>query len=233
MIDNNILNIGKNNNDLLQLPQRKTVKFNPSLRVVLIPSRGEFKQVGLQSVLWWNSCDYINFQNNANSEIRMLVSFENITAKQARKKLYQSSDIVDNDEISNYNLINTNPSPSNGQQSKFNYDKDENLSPNNNNEKTKIIIKKNIKKLERQDSLQNISEKSHLIKSQLNKSNNGGSNNENNNPNNKRDDLTLSVPLIEKMMVNFDSRSRTKKNNSSSTFYILGTIVLLAAVYWY
>jgi hypothetical protein len=237
MLDNNIGIVAKptTNNDVLQLPnKKKTVKFNPSLRVILIPSRGEFRQVGLNSVLWWSSSDYINFQNNANSEIRMLVSFENITAKQARRKLYQSSDIVDNDEFSNYNLINTNPSPR-GQQLQSNFNEEENLSPNN-NEKNKIIIKKvnnnNKKILERQDSLQNISSKSYLIKAQLNKSNNG-SNNDNNSPKNKRDYLTLSVPVIEKMMVNFNSRSRTKKNNSSNTFYILGGIVILAAMYWF
>lgn len=68
------------------------VKFNSALRVVLIPSRGEYKSAGLCPELWWTSSDYFMFQQSAHSEIRLLSAYENINLNAARKKLYQPSD---------------------------------------------------------------------------------------------------------------------------------------------
>ena len=79
---------------------RHSVKFHCDLRMILIPCRGEFKRAGLYESLWWAAADFLQFQASANSEIRMLVSYEGIGAKMARFKLYQpGSESIDPDEF--------------------------------------------------------------------------------------------------------------------------------------
>lgn len=79
---------------------RRGVSFNSTLKLVLIPSRGEFKRAGMYEALWWTSVDFLQFQAAANSEIRMLASYEGIGAKLARFKLYQpGSEGIDGDEF--------------------------------------------------------------------------------------------------------------------------------------
>ena len=76
------------------------VRFDSTLKMVLIPSRGEFKRAGMYEHLWWTSQDFLQFQASANSEIRMLASYEGIGAKLARFKLYQPGhDSIDGDEF--------------------------------------------------------------------------------------------------------------------------------------
>lgn len=78
----------------------RRVAFCPSLRVILIPSRGEYKRAGLYGELWWATIDFLQFQAAANSEIRMLASYEGIGAKAARCKLYQpGANSIDPDEF--------------------------------------------------------------------------------------------------------------------------------------
>lgn len=68
------------------------VEFHNSLRVVLVPSRGEYKKAGLNPTLWWGPDDYFGFQQSANSELMLLSRFENIDIKTARSRLYQPRD---------------------------------------------------------------------------------------------------------------------------------------------
>jgi len=80
--------------------RNRRVAFCQSLRVILIPSRGEYKRAGLYGELWWASIDFLQFQAAANSEIRMLASYEGIGAKAARCKLYQpGANSIDPDEF--------------------------------------------------------------------------------------------------------------------------------------
>ena len=67
----------------------KRVVFDQSVRVILIPSRGEYRKVGLYSALWWNSFEFGQFQSSAQNEIRALATAEGIGARAARRKLYQ------------------------------------------------------------------------------------------------------------------------------------------------
>jgi hypothetical protein len=69
--------------------EKKNVTFLPTIKLILIPSRGEFKAAGLNNLLWWTGNDFFGFQQSAHSEIRLLSSYENIGMKEARKKLYQ------------------------------------------------------------------------------------------------------------------------------------------------
>ena len=72
----------------------KNVCFNPLLRVILVPSRVEYKCAGLCPILWWTSSDFFSFQQSAHSEVRLLSAFENIGGREARKKLYQPNHTV-------------------------------------------------------------------------------------------------------------------------------------------
>jgi len=65
------------------------VKFNSSLRVILIPSRVDYRSADLIPSLWWSINDYRNFQQSAYSEIRLFSVSEGIPMDEARKLLYQ------------------------------------------------------------------------------------------------------------------------------------------------
>ena len=78
--------------DLLTQCAKRNVYFDPYLKVILVPSRGEYKCAGLCPILWWTSSDFFSFQQSAHSEVRLLSAFENIGGKEARMKLYQPSD---------------------------------------------------------------------------------------------------------------------------------------------
>lgn len=67
----------------------RSVTFNELVKVVLIPSRQEYKSRGLENDLWWNNSDYFQFQQEARSEITLCATYENITFSQARTRLYQ------------------------------------------------------------------------------------------------------------------------------------------------
>lgn len=67
--------------------QRAMVNFNAYSKVILIPSRKEYRKAKCD--LWWNSGDFFSFQQSANSECRLLSMFENIDIRSARRKLYQ------------------------------------------------------------------------------------------------------------------------------------------------
>ena len=69
--------------------RQKHITFNPAMQVILIPSRNEYKQAKLISVLWWGGADFFSFQQSAYSELRLLSSFDNISMKDAKTKMYQ------------------------------------------------------------------------------------------------------------------------------------------------
>ena len=69
--------------------EKKRVTFLPTIKLILIASRNEYKTAGLNSILWWTGSDFFGFQQSAHSELRLLSSYENINMKEARKKLYQ------------------------------------------------------------------------------------------------------------------------------------------------
>ena len=67
----------------------RNVSFSERVRVVLVPSRLEYKQAKLIPLLWWNGEEYLSFQQQAYSELRLFSTSENIDMKQARVRLYQ------------------------------------------------------------------------------------------------------------------------------------------------
>ena len=71
------------------LPKRSVV-FQPLVRVVLIPSRREYAAADLLTTLWWEDSDYSFFKATAVSELRALMIAKGITnLKEAIMDLYQ------------------------------------------------------------------------------------------------------------------------------------------------
>jgi len=67
----------------------RSVGFNQLVQVILIPEKSELKDAQLD--LWWEKHDYAMFQQSAHSEIRLYSSYEKVTFREAKKKLYQPS----------------------------------------------------------------------------------------------------------------------------------------------
>jgi hypothetical protein len=78
------------------------VNFSSSLKVVLIPSRQEYKDAGCN--LWWSSEDFSAFQDSARSEVKTLSLHENIHPKEAKAKLYQPNPRDLEDDYGNVNI---------------------------------------------------------------------------------------------------------------------------------
>ena len=72
-----------------QSTQRRKVRWNLGVRVVLIPTRTEYKDIGLTDLIWWNENDYCIFRNGAAEELEIAVDYFQVDAKEAVKLLYQ------------------------------------------------------------------------------------------------------------------------------------------------
>ena len=69
---------------------KRTVAFQPLVRVVLIPSRREYAAADLLTTLWWEDSDYSFFKTTAVGELRAVMVAKGITnLKEAIKDLYQ------------------------------------------------------------------------------------------------------------------------------------------------
>ena len=73
----------------------RNVSFDEKVRVVLVPSRIEYRHAKLIPLLWWNGEEYLSFQPSAYSELRLLSTSENIGMKEARTRLYQQQSTTD------------------------------------------------------------------------------------------------------------------------------------------
>eukprot|EP01041_Mallomonas_annulata_P004351 gene4351-8661_t len=69
---------------------KKKIKFDNKVRVILIPTREEYFEVGLGECLWWASTDYSSFKQAAGVEFRAMLSLCNMDAKAAIALMYQS-----------------------------------------------------------------------------------------------------------------------------------------------
>jgi 6-phosphogluconolactonase/glucosamine-6-phosphate isomerase/deaminase len=79
-------------NDDCYVKKRKKVSFCSLVNVILIPSRLDYYT--FLDELWWRESDYTSFYTSANQEILDLVKkHPNITLKNAKKILYQPSDV--------------------------------------------------------------------------------------------------------------------------------------------
>ena len=75
----------------VEVAERRKVRFQTSVRVILIPSRPEYIAAGLLPVLWWEKSDFPLFKTAAVSEVISLMQLRNIkNCKEAMKVLYQT-----------------------------------------------------------------------------------------------------------------------------------------------
>ncbi len=101
---NNTITINNNINKRLVVDEKRKLKFDSAVKVILIPTRTEYKAAGLGEVLWWTDKDYSCFKGSALTELRVHLSFENVDPKTALKRLYQPDNMLkdlDNNEKSN------------------------------------------------------------------------------------------------------------------------------------
>ena len=69
---------------------KKKVRFQPAVRVVLIPSRTEYSAADLNIELWWDDSDYSAFKASAVTELKAIMRLRNIcNSKDAIRILYQ------------------------------------------------------------------------------------------------------------------------------------------------
>ena len=69
--------------------QGKKVRWDKGVRVVLIPTCEEYREVGLANSIWWNEADYAVFRDSAAEEIQEAMKLIKINIKEAVKILYQ------------------------------------------------------------------------------------------------------------------------------------------------
>jgi len=71
----------------------KQVRFSAAVRVILIPTVAEYRQVGLANQMWWTDCDYTEFKQSAVCELRAyMMEHSSKDSKAAIKALYQLDD---------------------------------------------------------------------------------------------------------------------------------------------
>jgi hypothetical protein len=65
----------------------KAVQFKLAVKVVLIPSRNEYKNTGLMSILWWARSDYILFKQSALRDLDDFMKSRGISSPRVAKKM--------------------------------------------------------------------------------------------------------------------------------------------------
>lgn len=69
------------------------MRFQPAVRVVLIPSRTEYTAADLNVELWWDDSDYSAFKASAVLELKALMRSRNLcNSKEAIRILYQPAE---------------------------------------------------------------------------------------------------------------------------------------------
>jgi hypothetical protein len=78
--------------------EKRRIKFQPAVRVVLIPSRDEYTNAGLGEQLWWDESDYTAFKKSAVGELKVLMQKQGIVdSKVAIQVMYQPG-LLEDDE---------------------------------------------------------------------------------------------------------------------------------------
>ena len=96
-----ILLLNKKNNikDVKSSSSKRKLKFDSAVKVILIPTRNEYRSAGLGDVLWWSDRDYSCFKGSALMELRIRLSFDKcIDPKTALKQMYQPDNMQDGEK---------------------------------------------------------------------------------------------------------------------------------------
>src|SRR4051812_27820048 len=69
---------------------RRRVHFSPIVRVVLVPTVAEYREVGLDMVMWWAENNYRDFKASAISDLRQHLMVHNqMDYREAINDMYQ------------------------------------------------------------------------------------------------------------------------------------------------
>ena len=60
------------------------------MRVILIPTRDEYRDAHLDNELWWTESDYASFKKQAVLELRTVMTLLNVDCKAAMRVVYQT-----------------------------------------------------------------------------------------------------------------------------------------------
>jgi hypothetical protein len=86
--------------DRKKLLNKKHLRFQPAVRVVLIPSRTEYTAADLNIELWWDDSDYSAFKASAVLELKALMRSRNLcNSKEAIRILYQPAEEGEIDQL--------------------------------------------------------------------------------------------------------------------------------------
>ena len=81
-----------------KIVEKRRIRFQPAVRVVLIPSRTEYTEADLNVELWWDDSDYSAFKTSAVCELKSLMRLRNLTnSKDAIRILYQPALVGETD----------------------------------------------------------------------------------------------------------------------------------------
>ena len=84
--------------------EKKKVKFDNCVRVVLIASKSEYINSGLGTVLWYSADDYSKFKEEALCEYKTLMSNSSLNKKEALNELYQVFEQIELDHFDGFEL---------------------------------------------------------------------------------------------------------------------------------
>mgnify|MGYP000144418921 CR=1 FL=1 len=69
--------------------KKPPLRFDSAVRVILIPTRKEYRAAGLGDLLWWKESEYSAFKGSAIMELRVILSLHDVNPKVALQRLYQ------------------------------------------------------------------------------------------------------------------------------------------------
>jgi hypothetical protein len=77
--------------NLAKESKKRSVRFQPQVKVILIPSRTEYTDANVPIDLWWRALDYISFKSSAVNELTALMLKKGIcNSKEAIHILFQT-----------------------------------------------------------------------------------------------------------------------------------------------
>eukprot|EP01006_Ploeotia_vitrea_P041642 TRINITY_DN66558_c10_g1_i1.p1 TRINITY_DN66558_c10_g1~~TRINITY_DN66558_c10_g1_i1.p1 ORF type:complete len:289 (-),score=-6.38 TRINITY_DN66558_c10_g1_i1:97-963(-) len=77
-----------NNTPINKKVNKKKLRFNKNVKVILIPTRNEYNDAGLSNSIWWNLNDYNEMKFDAAKDIITIIKSEKVDAKTAMNILY-------------------------------------------------------------------------------------------------------------------------------------------------
>jgi hypothetical protein len=67
------------------------LSFSSQVRIVLVPSRQDYRACGIDSDLWWQPAEYLHFKSEAKAEVSTVMQSQSVCVKTALDMLYQCS----------------------------------------------------------------------------------------------------------------------------------------------